>query len=159
MNMPTQDEINSLLRHGYTAAGTAFTIAAMIAVIPPDVVQPAIAALHDVGDGLEKAFGGVSKLVVIFGPIIAGLSARAAAFAVSLKSQVTKVHQADPHELLNVVKEVTPTLLAKTTAAIPGVQVTVTKAAPDSLRVLAADPTQPDIVKAKEIPPSMGQKP
>lgn len=164
MQMPDQDTINSLLRQGYTAGGTALTIAAMLAVIPQDAVQPAIAALHQVGDGLETAFGGFSKLTILFGPIIVGLSAKAAAFAVSLKSQVKRVHEAAPHELMNAVADQTPGTLAKATAALPGVQVTVSSAAAPSLRILAADNSQPDIVKASSAPPvappvTQGQKP
>jgi hypothetical protein len=155
MQMPSSDQVSSLLRQGYTAAGTAFTIAAMVAVIPQDAVQPAIAALHEVGDGLQQAFGGVSKLVVILGPVVMGLSARAAAFAVSLKSQVAKVHDASHADLVNAVSEVSPSTLAKATAALPGVQVSVSPGAAPALRTLAADPTQPDIVRARELPPSL----
>lgn len=144
----TSDEIQSLLRHGYTAAGTALTIGTLIAVVPQDAVQPTLAALHDIGDGLQQAFGGASKLVLIFGPIIIGLSAKVAAFAVSLKSQVARVHEAAPHELMIAVANQEPATLAKATATIPGVQVTVSAAAPPSLRVLAADDMQPDIVKS-----------
>lgn len=144
----TSAELQSLLRQGYTAAGTAFTIAAAIAVIPAESVQPAIAALHDIGDGAEKIFGGFSKLVLIFGPVVAGLSAKAAAFAVSLKSQVKSVHAAAPDELMNAVTNQTPGVLAKATAALPGVQVTVSANASQSLRILAADDSQPDIVKS-----------
>lgn len=143
----TSDQIQSILRHGYTAAGTALTIGTLIAVVPADAVQPAIAALHDVGDGLQQAFGGVSKLVIIFGPIVVGISAKAAAFAASLRSQVAKVHEAAPQELLNAVAVQAPGTLAKATAAIPGVQIEVSGAAPAPLRALAADPDQPDIVK------------
>jgi len=164
MQMPDQDTINSLLRQGYTAAGTALTIGTLIAVVPQEAVQPTIAALHDIGDGLQKAIGGFSSLIVIFGPIIMGLSAKAAAFAVSLKSQVAKVHEAAPHELMSAVQDVTPGTLAKATAALPGVQVTVSSAAAPSLRILAADNSQPDIVKASSAPPvappvTQGQKP
>lgn len=144
----TSDEIQSMLRHGYTAAGTALTIGALIAVVPVDAVQPTIAALHDIGDGLQQAFGGASKIVLFFGPIIMGVSTKIAAIAVSLKSQVAKVHEAAPQELMNAVASQTPGVLAKATATIPGVQVTVSAAAPPSLRILAADDMQPDIVKA-----------
>lgn len=164
MQMPDQDAINSLMRQGYTVGGTAFTIAAMIAIIPQESVQPAIAALHQVGDGLQTAFGGFRSLFLIFGPVAIGLSAKAAAFAVSLKSQVKRVHEAAPHELMNAVADQTPGTLAKATASLPGVQVTVSSAAAPSLRILAADNSQPDIVKASSAPPvappvTQGQKP
>ena len=155
MNIPSSDTINSLLRQGYTAAGTAFTIAAMVAIIPQDAVQPAVTALHEVGDGLQQAFGGVSKLVVILGPVIVGLSARAAAFAVSLKSQVAKVRDASHTDLVAVVSQVSPGILAKATAALPGVQVTVSNIASPSLRALANDDSQPDIVKASSSAPTI----
>lgn len=147
----TSDEIQSLLRHGYTAAGTALTIGTMIAVIPPDAVQPAIAALHDMGDGLQQAFGGASKLVLLFGPIIAGISTKIAMLAVSLKSQVAKVHEAAPHELMIAVADQAPATLAKATAALLGVQVEVSGNASATLRTLASDPDQPDIVKAPRL--------
>ena len=162
MNMPTQAQIDSLLRQGYTAGGTAFTIAAMLAIIPQDAVQPAIVALHQIGDGLKQALGGFSNLIIIFGPIIMGLSAKAAAFAVSLKSQIKGVHAASPQDLMNAVASQTPGTLAKAAAALPGVQVMVSGVASQSLRSLAADPSQPDIVAAVRTtptPPPTSQRP
>jgi hypothetical protein len=44
MQMPDQDTINSLLRQGCTAAGTALTIGTLVAVVPQEAVQPTIAA-------------------------------------------------------------------------------------------------------------------
>jgi len=156
MKLPSQDQINSLLRQGYTAAGTAFTIAAMVAIIPQDAVQPAVAALHEIGDGLQQAFGGVSKLVVILGPVVIGLSARAAAFAVSLKSQVAKVHDASHGDLVAAVSAVAPTTLVKAAGALQGVQVAVGPAASSEMKALASDPTnQSDIVRVRaDLPPA-----
>jgi hypothetical protein len=157
MKLPSQDVVNSLLRQGYTAAGTAFTIAAMIAVIPQDAVQPAIAALHEIGDGLQQAFGGFSKLVIILGPVVAALSARAAAFAVTLKSQVAKVHDASHADLVNAVSQVAPTALVKAAGALQGVQVAVSPSASPEMKALASDPqNQSDIVRVRADLPSAG---
>ncbi len=153
MNMPTQDQIHSYVRHGVSVGGTILTIASMLAFIPMDKVQDAIGALQSLGTDLEKVFGDAAVLISIVGPAFITVAAKFAAGAVSLKSQVAKVHAASPRDLMNAVSDVTPGTLAKATAALPGVQVTVSNAAAPALRTLATDNSQPDIVRASSTAP------
>lgn len=78
MNVPTQAQVSAALRHVYTSAATVLAIGTIVAVVPQDQVQPIMDALRQTGDGLQQVFGGVSKLVLIIGPIIAALSGKAA---------------------------------------------------------------------------------
>lgn len=85
------NQLNAGLRHVYTAVGTAFTILVALAVIPQDQVQPALDAIHQIGDGIQQIFGGASKLWIILGPIIASLAAKGAVTAASFKNQLKSV--------------------------------------------------------------------
>jgi hypothetical protein len=91
MNLPTEGQVSAALRHVYTSAGTVLAIGTIVAVVPQDQVQPIMDALRQVGDGLQQVFGGVSKLVIIVGPIVAAWMAKIAATSASFKSQLKSV--------------------------------------------------------------------
>ena len=155
MQMPTQATVISAVRHGVSVIGTGITIASMLAFIPADKVQPAINTLQALGTDLEKVFGDAALLFSIIGPSIVAIAIKFAGDAVSLKSQVLGVREAAPHDLLNAVAKNSPGALAIATAALPGVQVTVSGAAAPALRTLAADEVHPDIVKASLTAPTV----
>lgn len=88
MNLPDKAQTDAVMRHVYTVGGTTFTIFAALALIPQDQVQPALDALHQVGDGLTTVFGGLSKLWIILGPVAIGLAAKGAGVAATFSHQV-----------------------------------------------------------------------
>lgn len=112
--MPTENQINAALRHVYTVGGTVLTMAAVVAVIPQDSVQPAIMALHDVGDGLHQAFGGATKLLLIVGPALTAIpGARAfinSGFGKQLASVISQAKSSDTREKSEQVAVATATL-------------------------------------------------
>jgi hypothetical protein len=117
VNMPTDAQVSAALRHVYTSAGTVLAIGAIVAVVPQEQVQPIMDALRQVGDGMQQVFGGVSKLVVIVGPIVAAWMAKIAATSASFKSQLRSV-TATASAPANVTEKVA---LATATANVPGI--------------------------------------
>lgn len=87
----SEGQVNAAMRHVYTSAGTAFAIFALLGVLPQESVQPALDAVHQIGDGLQQVFGGFSKLTVIIGPIVAVWMGKIAASSASFKSQLKAV--------------------------------------------------------------------
>jgi hypothetical protein len=61
----TSDQINSALRHAYSAIGAIGAFAVAIHFAPPEMVDSATAALHQIGDGLSMTFGGVMALIPV----------------------------------------------------------------------------------------------
>lgn len=91
MNLPTEGQVSAAMRHVYTSAGTVLAIGTIVAVVPQDQVQPIMDALRQVGDGLQQVFGGVSKLVLIAGPIVVGWMGKIAAARAGFTSQLKSV--------------------------------------------------------------------
>src|SRR6185312_3658978 len=91
MNLPTENQTAAALRHVYTAAATVLGLAAVVAVVPKEQVQPILDSLHQIGDGVQQVIGGFSKLMVIVGPIVGVWMARLAAGSASFKSQLASV--------------------------------------------------------------------
>lgn len=87
----TDNQVSAALRHVYTSAGTVLAIGTLVAVVPQDQVQPIMDALRETGDGLQHAFGGLSKLIVLVGPIVAVWMAKIAASSASFRSQLQSV--------------------------------------------------------------------
>lgn len=85
------DQVGSGLRHVYTAGGTAFTLMAGLALMPTEQVQPALDALHQIGDGIKQIMGGASALWAIVGPVIIGFAVKAGVMKSSFASQLASV--------------------------------------------------------------------
>lgn len=85
---PNTGQVDAVLRHVYTAGGTAITIMGALALLPDDQVQPAVDALHKMGDAAKEFFGAASVLWGIIGPVIVGLAMKGAWFAASMSSRV-----------------------------------------------------------------------
>ena len=102
MQLPSDAVVNSALRHVGTAGGTAVGIFATLGFLSPDNAQAVIVALHQMTDGLQQAFGGFSKIVVIVGPAFAALMAGFAAKSSTLKSLLASVAQADKDKKIDI---------------------------------------------------------
>lgn len=111
----TDTQLNAALRHVYTVGGTVFTLLATFALIPQEQVQPALNALHQIGDGLKQVFGGVSALWVIIGPVIIGLAGKGAVSAATFKNQLKSVTNGAAAD------ESKKVALADATANVPGI--------------------------------------
>ncbi len=116
--IPTGPQVDATMRHVYTSGATVFTVLAALAIMPADQVQPAIDALHKVGDDVKALMGDLSALWIILGPIVIGFVAKAAAFSASLRSQLKAVTQNKQVQIEG--KIVVP---ADVAAAVPSPQV------------------------------------
>lgn len=70
MNLPTNDQVNSALRHVYTAVGTASAVLVMVGLSQTDATALG-AAVHKIGDGFASIIAGIGMLI----PIVSGLYA------------------------------------------------------------------------------------
>lgn len=132
MSLPSNDQVSAALRHLYTSAGTVLGMGAALALIPQDQVQPSLDALREVGDGIQKVFGGVSKLLIIVGPLVGVWMAKIAAVRSGLSSQVSSLFsKASAPENVELKKEV-----LAATAELPGVEKVV---APDVAAEVASE--------------------
>lgn len=91
MELPNENQVNAGLRHVYTSAATILTLATVVAIVPQESVAPILAALHQIGDGVQQVVGGFSKLSVLVGPIIAGLMIKIAGGSAGIKSQAASL--------------------------------------------------------------------
>ena len=90
-SLMTSDQVNAGLRHLGTASVTAVTILGGLGVLSSDQLSSVIDALHQVTGGLEQVFGGVSKLVLVLGPIAAIWFGKGAVTAASLRGQLRSI--------------------------------------------------------------------
>lgn len=119
MNMPTSDQVNSALRHVYTAAGTATAVLVMVGLSQGDATTIGN-AVHQIGDGVASIIAGIGALIPIASALYAAWSASPFSKLISMKKnpEIAKV-EAVPG---------TPT--AALADAIPGNKITIaTKAA------------------------------
>lgn len=144
----TFDKIDTYLaagRYAVTYAGGVMTALGLSSTVDPQTLQ----------DGFNHVFNGIKEVAVGFGILAPVAATTWGIFEQTIGRLVAKVHAASPADLMRAVVDQTPGTLAKATATIPGVQVTVSAAAPQSLRVLAADDMQPDIVKSSLTAPAV----
>jgi hypothetical protein len=83
----TRDQVNSALRHAYSVIGTVGAVVVAMQFAPPEMVNAATAALHQIGDGLSMAFGGVMALVPVAMAGYAAYKASPVSHALSLGKQ------------------------------------------------------------------------
>jgi ABC-type transporter Mla subunit MlaD len=83
--------VYSALRHVGTAGATAATIFGVLGLLTPDQVATFTAAMKEVMDGLQQTIGGISKLVVVLGPVFAALMAGLAGSSATLTAQIKSV--------------------------------------------------------------------
>jgi len=64
-----QSKLGSVLRHGGTAAGTLFTLFGALQFVTPEQVAQLTAAVHDFNESIISAYGALTKMWVIIGPV------------------------------------------------------------------------------------------
>src|ERR1700677_4527421 len=64
MQLPTSDQVNSALRHVYTATASGITVAVLIGLSQGQATALG-AAIHQIGDGVASIVAGVSALIPI----------------------------------------------------------------------------------------------
>ena len=79
-------QFNSILRHVYTALGTASVMVVAFHFLPQGTVDTITAALHQIGDGAALVISGVSALVPVVSAVYASIAA-------STTSRTTAVSQ------------------------------------------------------------------
>jgi hypothetical protein len=126
MQLPTSDQINSALRHVYTAVGTASAVLVMVGLSQQDATNLGL-AVHDIGDGLAKVIAGVGLLVPVLSGLYAAWSASPFSRLISMKK--------DPEIAQVLAKPGTPT--AALADSIPGDKITV--ATPAVVRAIQAN--------------------
>ena len=70
MQVPSQNQINTAFRYAGSAVAWAGGAFVFLGVLSPDQSSALIADMHQITDGLQQAIGGVSKAVVVIGPVI-----------------------------------------------------------------------------------------
>lgn len=134
-------DLNKLLttgRYAVTYAGGVITALGLSSTVDPNALQ----------SGFDHVFNGIKEIAVGAGILMPIAATAWGIFEQTVGRLVTKLHATAPDQLANAVAQVSPGTLAKATASIEGVQVTVNSDARPSLRALAADPAQRDIVVA-----------
>jgi len=114
MPIPTTDQINSFLRHVYTATATAVSVLAMVGLSQGDTTAIGD-AVHKIGDGISSIVAGVGILVPVASGLWAAWSASPFSRLLSMK------HNPEIAQVLAVPG--TPT--AKLADEIPGNKITV----------------------------------
>lgn len=126
MDLPTANQVNSVLRHVGTASASVASVFMVLGFLTPEQSQAVIADMQQIVAGLQQAFGGFSKLIIVVGPVFAGLMATFAAksgSAASLLSTLTKIaHSNTP------VADDAKIAIANAAAALPEVQKVVAPA-------------------------------
>lgn len=119
--MNDSNQLNAALRYIGTSLGTLFTIFGGMQFITPDQVVQLLGAVHDFNESVLSAYGALTKMWIILGPIGVVILAR-----VGVKSSSV---QAMSQKLLSVAsggnKDAKNTLIAAT-IALPQVQTIVT---------------------------------
>lgn len=63
------NQVNTALRYAGSSLATAFTVMGALAIIPDESAKELIHQLHVLGDSLSTAYGALTKMWVILGPI------------------------------------------------------------------------------------------
>lgn len=87
----SQNQLNAGLRYGGTAAGTLFTILGILQFVTPEQVAQLTAALHDLNQSIVTAYGALTKMGVILGPVAVFWLTKAGVQSSSIKSLAGKL--------------------------------------------------------------------
>lgn len=74
MQLPTSDQVNSALRHVYTAVGTGIAVLVMVGLSQGQATALG-SAIHQIGDGIASIIAGISALVPIASAVYAAWTA------------------------------------------------------------------------------------
>lgn len=113
LTLLTAEQVNAVLRHVYTASGTAISILAILGLSQGDATALG-AAVHQIGDGIASIAAGIGSLVPI------GMSIYAA-WSASMKSKLKSLN-ANP-EIVQITT-VPGSDANKVASEIPGSKVT-----------------------------------
>lgn len=75
-NTEFSNKLNSALRYGGTAAGTAFTFMAVISLLTPDQVVQLKANVETLKTSILTGYGALVNMWVILGPVAIGVAAK-----------------------------------------------------------------------------------
>ena len=109
MNLPTSDQVNSALRHVYTAVGTASAVLVYVGLSQGDATALGH-GIHMIGDGVSSIIGGIGVLIPVASGLYAAWTASPFSRLVSMKN--------NPE--IEKVKAVPGTPTAALAKAIPG---------------------------------------
>ena len=113
LRLPTADETNSVLRHVYTAVGTATAVLAVVGLSQGDASTIGL-AVHKIGDGIVSIVAGVSMLVPVASALFAAWKVSPFARLLAMKRD-PEIHQ---------VIAVSGTATGALADAIPGDKIT-----------------------------------
>ena len=131
MQLPTTDQVNSALRHVYTAVGTATAVLVLVGLSQSDATNLGV-AVHKIGDGIASIIAGIGMLVPIASAVYAAWTA----------SPFSRLMSAKKNPEIAQVFAVPGTATAALADSIPGNKITV--ATPAQVQALKVD-TQPKV--------------
>ncbi len=88
-----QNQLNAALRYGGTTAATLFTILGGLQFVTPEQVAQLTAAVHDFNQSILSAYGALTKMWVILGPVAIFWLTKAGVQSSSVKSIAGKLLQ------------------------------------------------------------------
>jgi len=113
MQMPTSDQVNSALRHVYSAVGAGTSVLVIVGLSQGDATALG-AAVHQIGDGIAEIIAGVTALVPVASALYAAWTA----------SPFSRLMHANNNPEIAQLRTVPGTATAALAAAIPGNKVT-----------------------------------
>jgi hypothetical protein len=113
MNMPTNDQVSSVLRHVYTAVGTGTAVLVVVGLSQGDVTTIGV-AVHKIGDGVASIIAGVGMLI----PVASAL------YAAWAQSPFSKMLAMKHNPEIKQVIAVAGTPMGAIADAIPGDKIT-----------------------------------
>lgn len=116
------NQVNNIIRHVGSFAAGAITLASVLAVIDANQAKELATAANEVISGMMQASGGLVKISIVVGPLIAVFMARWGSKAVSTVNQL------------------------KSVAKLNDVKVVVGPGAPSAAQKVARDPDLPSVV-------------
>jgi hypothetical protein len=87
----TENQVNAGLRHVLSYAGGGVTVLASLGFVDPENAKSLILALNEIGDGVQKVFGGISKIGIIIGPIMGVVGTTYAVKSATFRNQLASV--------------------------------------------------------------------
>jgi len=115
LSMPTSDQVNSALRHVYTAVGVGTAVLVTVGLSQGTATALGL-AVHQIGDGVASIIAGVGGLV----------AAGSGAYAAWTASPFSKLMDAKKNPQIQQLVAVAGTPLAAMADAIPGNKITTT---------------------------------
>lgn len=74
MQLPTSDQVNSALRHVYTAAGSGIAVLVLVGLSQGNATALGN-GIHQIGDGIASIIAGISALIPVASAVYAAWSA------------------------------------------------------------------------------------